>query len=59
MLRSGVLSLEQWQMRIRELLVDIGKETDDYADEIYGMLVDMALDAKDERHDDVNQTGAG
>jgi len=50
-IRTGVLSREQWAERINELLLDIGKETDEYADEIYEMLVDMVLETKDERQD--------
>ena len=51
-LRTGVVTREQWGARIGELLVDVGKESDDYADEIYEILVDMTLDAKDERRDE-------
>lgn len=50
-LRTGILAKEQWEARIRELLVDIGKEADEYSDEIYEMLVDMALEMKDDRQD--------
>jgi len=51
-LRTGVLTREQWGERINELLLDIGKESDEYADEIFEMLIDMALEIKDERQDE-------
>lgn len=51
-LRTGVLTRQQWEDRINELLTDIGKEADEYADEIFEMLVDMALEIKDERQDE-------
>ena len=51
-LRTGVLTREQWGVRINELLLDIGKESDEYADEIFEMLVDMTLEIKDERQDE-------
>lgn len=50
-LRTGPLTREQWKERIEELLIDIGKETDEYADEIYEMLIDDAIQAKDDRED--------
>jgi hypothetical protein len=55
-LRTGVLSRDQWAARISELLIDIGKETDDYADEIYEMMINMSIDAKDERQEDIRQS---
>ena len=51
-LGTGVLTREQWGVRINELLLDIGKESDEYADEIFEMLVNMTLEIKDERQDE-------
>ena len=51
-LRTGSLTRQQWANRIHELLEDIGKEGADYADSIFEMLVDMALEIKDERQDE-------
>ena len=53
-LRTGVPTREQWGVRINELLLDIGKESDEYADEIFEMLVNMTLEIKDERQDEVD-----
>lgn len=50
-LRTGVLTKEQWAARCDELLMDIGKESDEYADEVYEMLIDMTLEIKDGRQD--------
>jgi hypothetical protein len=50
-MRTGVLSRDHWAARINELLLDIGKETDEYADEIFEMLLDMVIETKDERQD--------
>lgn len=51
-LGTGVLTREQWGVRINELLLDIGKESDEYADEIFEMLVNMTLEIEDERQDE-------
>lgn len=50
-LRTGPVSREQWKARIEELLNDINKETAEFADEIFEMLVNMTLEMKDQMED--------
>lgn len=51
-IRHRPLTRDEWHIRIVEFLIDIGKETDEFCDEIYELLIDKTLDARDERRDD-------
>lgn len=55
-LRTGRLTEEQWKKRINEFIEDITKEDDEYSIEILDLLINTAIDAKDERQDINNET---
>jgi hypothetical protein len=54
MLRTGVLTRDQWLDRIDELLIDISKEDDELCLEVLDLVVNRALDMKDDRQDEIN-----
>lgn len=51
-IRRRVLTKNEWNVRITELLTDIAKESDEYCDEIFDLVVTRTLDFQDERRDD-------
>jgi hypothetical protein len=52
-IRKGILTLDQWNERITELLQDIGKEQNELALEAYDLVISRALDFKDAREEDI------
>jgi hypothetical protein len=55
-LRTGILTREEWSNRIDELLVDITKEDDVLCQEILELVIDRALDFKDDRQDEIDSS---
>lgn len=53
-MRTGILTRNEWCNRIDELLVDITKEEDVLCQEILEMVVDRALDFRDERQHEID-----
>ena len=45
-------SIQEWVDRINEFLLDIGKEEDEFADQIFELLINATLDIKDARQDE-------
>lgn len=52
-LRTRILTRDEWIARIDELLIDIAKEEDVLCLEILELVIDRALDFRDEQQDEI------